>query len=64
MEFIEEGKHYFFDVSTTVSFLAQGINKSIWVLTHSLDNIEILSEKNDVEVQAIGGCLNKRNRFL
>lgn len=64
MEFIEEGKHYFFDVSTTVSFLAQEINKSIWVLTHSLDNIEILSEKNDVEVQAIGGCLNKRNRFF
>lgn len=64
LEFIEEGKHYFFDVSTTVSFLAQGINKSIWVLTHSLDNIEILSENNDVEVQAIGGCLNKRNRFF
>jgi DeoR/GlpR family transcriptional regulator of sugar metabolism len=64
MEFIEEGKHYFFDVSTTVSFLAQEINKPIWVLTHSLDNIEILSEKNHVEVQAIGGCLNKRNRFF
>lgn len=64
MEFIEKGKHYFFDVSTTVGFLAQEINKPIWVLTHSLDNIEILSEKNDVEVQAIGGCLNKRNRFF
>ncbi|MDR3598379.1 DeoR/GlpR family DNA-binding transcription regulator [Clostridium sp.] len=64
MEFIKEGKHYFFDVSTTVSFLAQEINKSIWVLTHSLDNIEILSEKKDVDVRSIGGCLNKRNRFF
>lgn len=64
MEFIEEGKHYFFDVSTTVSSLAREIDKSIWVLTHSLDNIEILSEKEGIEVQSIGGCLNKRNRFF
>lgn len=64
LEFIEEGKHYFFDVSTIVSFLAQQINKSIWVLTHSLDNIEILSEKEEVDVHSIGGCLNKKNRFF
>lgn len=64
IEFIEEGKHYFFDVSTTVSFLAQEIKQSIWVLTHSLDNIEILSEKENIDVNSIGGCLNKRNRFF
>lgn len=64
LEFIEEGKHYFFDVSTIVSFLAQEINQSIWVLTHSLDNIEILSEKENIDVNSIGGCLNKRNRFF
>ena len=64
LEFIEEDKHYFFDVSTIVSFLAQEINQSIWVLTHSLDNIEILSEKENVEVHSIGGCLNKKNRFF
>lgn len=64
MEYIEEGKHYFFDVSTIISLLAQEINKPIWVLTHSLDNIEILSEKKDIEVHSIGGCLNKRNRFF
>ena len=64
LEFIEEGKHYFFDVSTTVSFLSQEINKSIWVLTHSLDNIEILSEKENIDVHSIGGRLNKRNRFF
>ncbi|OOM82288.1 HTH-type transcriptional repressor GlcR [Clostridium puniceum] len=64
IEFIEEGKHYFFDVSTIVSFLAKEINQSIWVLTHSLDNIEILSEKENVDVNSIGGYLNKRNRFF
>ena len=64
LEFIEEDKHYFFDVSTVVSFLAQEINKSIWVLTHSLDNIEILSEKENIDVHSIGGCLNKKNRFF
>lgn len=64
LEFIEEGKHYFFDVSTTVSFLAQYVNKEITVFTHSLDNIEILSEKKDVCVYSMGGCLNKENRFF
>ncbi len=64
LEFIEGGKHYFFDVSTIVSFLAQEINESIWVLTHSLDNIEILSEKENINVNSIGGCLNKGNRFF
>jgi DeoR/GlpR family transcriptional regulator of sugar metabolism len=64
LEFIDEGKHYFFDVSTIISFLAQKIDKSIWVLTHSLDNIEILSEKEEVNVNLIGGYLNKKNRFF
>jgi len=64
LKFIDEDKHYFFDVSTIVSFLSQEINQSIWVLTHSLDNIEILSEKENVEVHSIGGCLNKKNRFF
>lgn len=64
IEFIDEGKHYFFDVSTTVRFLAASLNKNITVFTHSLDNIEILSEKDEVFVHSIGGCLNKRNRFF
>lgn len=64
LEFILDGEHYFFDVSTTVSFLAQYVNKNITVFTHSLDNIEILSEKKDVHVYSMGGCLNKQNRFF
>ncbi|WP_234122038.1 DeoR/GlpR family DNA-binding transcription regulator [Clostridium hydrogenum] len=64
LEFIEAGEHYFFDVSTTVSFLAQYVDKSITVFTHSLDNIEILSEKKDVKLYSMGGCFNKENRFF
>lgn len=64
LEFVNEDEHYFFDVSTTVGFLAEYINKSAVVFTHSLDNIEVLSEKKDVSVHSIGGALNKKNRFF
>ncbi|MHC1682041.1 MAG: DeoR/GlpR family DNA-binding transcription regulator [Clostridiaceae bacterium] len=62
--FITEKQHYFFDVSTTVRYLSELTNKNITVFTHSLDNIEILSEQENVEVHSIGGCLNRRNRFF
>jgi len=61
---IKDNEHYFFDVSTTVSYLAKGLNKNVTVYTHSLDNIEILSENEKVSVHCIGGCLNKNNRFF
>ncbi|GFZ30316.1 HTH-type transcriptional repressor GlcR [Clostridium zeae] len=64
LDFIEEDKHYFFDVSTIINFLSKEINKPIWVLTHSLDNIEVLSEKKDISVNSIGGLLNNKNRFF
>lgn len=64
LDFIENNSHYFFDVSTIVSFLSKEINNSIWVLTHSLDNIEILSEKKEVIINSIGGYLNSKNRFF
>ena len=62
--YVKDNEHYFLDVSTTVSYLAKGLNKNVTVYTHSLDNIEILSENNDVSVHCIGGCLNKTNRFF
>jgi len=62
--YIKDKEHYFFDVSTTVSYLAKGLNKNVMVYTHSLDNIEILSENKYVSVHSIGGCLNKENRFF
>ena len=62
--YIKDFEHYFFDVSTTVSYLAKAVDKNVTVFTHSLDNIEILSENKDVSVFCIGGGLNKTNRFF
>lgn len=64
LQFIQEREHYFLDVSTTIRFLAEFINKKVTVFTHSLDNIEILAENKLVSVHSIGGCLDKENRFF
>lgn len=64
LSFIQEGKHYFFDVSTTVRFLAEFIHHDIQVYTHSLDVAEILSDKDKVSVYLSGGSLHKENRFM
>lgn len=64
LEFIDEGGHYFLDVSTTVRFIAECLNKEVTVATHSLDNIEMISEKKDINLISFGGCLNRKNRFF
>ncbi|AQR93413.1 hypothetical protein [Clostridium saccharoperbutylacetonicum] len=64
MKFIHNNGKYFFDVSTSVQFLAQDLNKEVTVFTHSLDNFNILSEKSDVLVNLISGEFNVRNRFF
>lgn len=64
LSLVKEKEHYFFDVSTTVSFMAKQLNKLVTVFTHSLDNIEILSDNKEVSVHSIGGRLNKANRFF
>lgn len=64
LAFIKEQEYYFFDVSTTVAYLAEKLNKEVTVFTHSLDNLEILSRNQAVSVYSIGGCLNKTNRFF
>ena len=64
LSFLSENKLYFFDVSTTIRYLAENLNKKVTIFTHSLDNLEILSAENEVSVHSIGGCLNKNNRFF
>ena len=64
LEFINEKEHYYFDVSTTVCYLAELIDKKVTVVTNSLDNLEILSEKENVNIYSTGGRLNKNNRFF
>jgi len=64
MHFIHNGGIYFFDVSTNVQLLAKGLNKKATIFTHSLDNFNILSEKQDVVVNLIAGEFNNKNRFF
>lgn len=64
MKFIHNNGTYFFDVSTTVEFLAKGLKKKATIFTHSLDNFNILSQKQDVIVNLIGGEFNNKNRFF
>ncbi|WP_238918376.1 hypothetical protein [Clostridium sp. YIM B02555] len=64
MKFIHDNGKYFFDVSTSIQFLAQDLNKEVTVFTHSLDNFNILSEKSNVLVTLISGEFNARNRFF
>ena len=64
MHFIHNGGTYFFDVSTNVQLLAKKINKKATIFTHSLDNFNILSEKQNVSVNLIDGEFNNKNRFF
>ena len=64
MHFIHNGGTYFFDVSTNVQLLAKSLNKETTIFTHSLDNFNILSEKQNVVVNLIGGEFNNKNRFF
>ncbi|AJA47335.1 DeoR family transcriptional regulator [Clostridium pasteurianum DSM 525 = ATCC 6013] len=62
--FIKDGKTYFFDVSTSIQFLAKAVDKEITVYTHSLDNLYILSDKEKVSLYSIGENFNRKNRFF
>lgn len=62
--FIHEDKRYFFDVSTNIRFLAESLDKKVTVVTHSLDNLQILSKRKEIVVYSIGGNLNKENRYF
>lgn len=64
MYFIHNNGTYFFDVSTNVQLLAKGLNKKTTIFTHSLDNFNILSEKENVVVNLIAGEFNNKNRFF
>ncbi|MDR3598380.1 DeoR/GlpR family DNA-binding transcription regulator [Clostridium sp.] len=64
INFIHKNKRYFFDVSTSVQFLAADLNKQVTIFTHSLDNFNILSEKENVLVNLISGEFNNKNRFF
>ncbi|MFD2618538.1 DeoR/GlpR family DNA-binding transcription regulator [Terrilactibacillus laevilacticus] len=61
---IKENEKYYFDVSTTVSYLAEQLKKNVDVFTHSLDIAGILSNQADISLFLFGGQLNVNNRFF
>jgi len=64
MKFIHNDGTYFFDVSTSVEFLARELDKKATIFTHSIDNFNALSEKRGITVNLIAGKFNKKNRFF
>lgn len=59
---IKEHKAVFFDTSTTIATLCQYVSQDIEAYSHSLDNIEILS--NHCSCRMIGGKYFKKNRYM
>ncbi|AQS05208.1 DeoR/GlpR family DNA-binding transcription regulator [Clostridium beijerinckii] len=62
-KYVSTNQACFFDVSTTIEALCQCVEDDISIYTHSLDNMEILAEKN-CDVHLLGGKLQRKNRFL
>ncbi|GAF08138.1 transcriptional repressor of phosphotransferase system [Paenibacillus pini JCM 16418] len=62
---IQDHETVILDVSTTVQFVAEQINaKHITVVTHSIDNVGILSNRDDLQIYILGGYLNVKDRAL
>ena len=62
-QFLSENGIYFFDASTHMPYVCSNLKK-MKVYTHSLDNFNLLAASPNVEVYALGGNLNKENRFF
>ncbi|BBH20101.1 HTH-type transcriptional repressor GlcR [Paenibacillus baekrokdamisoli] len=62
---IQDQETLFLDVSTTVQFVAEHISaKEITVVTHSIDNVGILSNREDLQIYVLGGYLHAKHRLL
>lgn len=62
---IRDNETVFLDVSTTVQFVAEHIQaKQITAVTHSIDNVGILSKREDLRIYVLGGYLHIHNRLL
>ncbi len=62
--YIAEGDLCFLDVSTTIKSLCEHVNVPAVIFTHSLDNAEILSTKENIELHLLGGVFHQKNRFF
>ncbi|WP_440895639.1 DeoR/GlpR family DNA-binding transcription regulator [Amphibacillus sp. Q70] len=62
--YISDGELCFLDVSTTIKFLCENLRVHSTIYTHSLDNAEILSTKDNIQLYLLGGAFNQKNRFF
>lgn len=64
-QLIQDHETVILDVSTTVQFVAEQIKaQHLTVITHSIDNVGILSDREDMQIYLLGGYLNVKNRSL
>lgn len=63
-KYLHRGELCFMDASTHMKFLCENLKEPISVYTHSLDNLEYLAGRVQVEVHGLGGILNRSNRFF
>jgi len=62
---IRDHETVYLDVSTTVQFVAEHVQaKQITAVTHSIDNVSILSKREDLSIYVLGGYLHIQNRLL
>ncbi|WML50034.1 DeoR/GlpR family DNA-binding transcription regulator [Neobacillus sp. PS3-34] len=62
---IYPGDRVILDASTTVQSCAEHIeNMDCTIITNSINQAEVLSSKPDVNIQLLGGTLQKEHRFL
>lgn len=63
LSFIKEQSLLFFDVSTLMLEVSQKLTKNVTVYSHSLDNALVLSGKEGIDFQLLGGKFYTKNRF-
>ncbi|MBP1996566.1 DeoR/GlpR family DNA-binding transcription regulator [Paenibacillus eucommiae] len=62
---IRDGETVMLDVSTTVRAVAEQLTaKGVTIVTHSIDNVSALSDREDLQIYLLGGYLNTKNRLL
>lgn len=62
---VQDGENIIMDTSTTVQACAEYLQvKDCTVVTNSINQAEILSNKDGIDIHLLGGKINKEHRFL
>ena len=63
LSLVKDQSLLFFDVSTLMLEVSQKLTKKVTIYSHSLDNALVLSGKEGVDFQLLGGRFYSKNRF-